>query len=102
MLDQKSPLNFLIGEPSIYFVKMGDDFPCTLFAVDLPDDYKLSQLAEIFEQFGPVIEMEMMQDGHVRTRFQKSTQAKACFVKAKKGKLELNGKKIRLIPKSKK
>lgn len=77
-----------------------DDFPNTVFITDLPKTYKLSELSELLESYGPIMEIEAMSDGHIRIRFENCDDARKCFVQAKKKNLEFKKKKIGVIPKN--
>lgn len=81
-------------------IEKKDEFPNTVFITDLPEEYALSELSELLESFGPIMEIERMNDGHIRIRFENCDDARKCFVKAKKKKLEFKNKKIGVIPKN--
>ena len=79
-------------------------FPKTVFIKKLPKEYELADLAELMEQFGGLLEIQVMEDGSVMARFQDSTAAKSCVNKAsgKNGnKLSFMGKNVYVIPKRK-
>jgi hypothetical protein len=81
-----------------------DSFPRTVFVKELPDDYSLSSLAVLLEQYGDILEMQMMDDGHVLVRFQTGEAAKKAVSAAsgKKGrKLMFQGQQLHVIPKRK-
>ncbi|KAH0787631.1 hypothetical protein GPJ56_008426 [Histomonas meleagridis] len=82
---------------------MSDDlFPKTVFVKELPDEYKMSELAELLEQFGNIIEIAKMEDGHICVQFQTGAESKAAVTQAsgRKGKtLEFKGKLLHIIPK---
>lgn len=81
---------------------MSDLFPKTVFVKELPSDYKLSEVTELLGQFGVILEINQMEDGHLLVRFQNSQDAKQAVFKAsgKKGqKLLFKGKPIHVIPK---
>ena len=77
-------------------------FPKTVFIKKLPKEYELSDLAQLLEQFGALLEIELLEDGNVMARFQESEAARSAVNKAsgKKGsKLSFLGKNIYVIPK---
>jgi RNA recognition motif-containing protein len=79
-------------------------FPRTVFVQDLPSEYSMSGLAVLLEQFGDILEMQLMEDAHVLVRFQDGASAKNAVAAAsgsKKRKLMFEGKQIRVVPKRK-
>lgn len=79
-------------------------FPKTVFIKKLPKEYELADLAEVLEQFGGLLEIQVMEDGSVMARFQDGAAAKSCVNKAsgKNGnKLSFMGKNVYVIPKRK-
>jgi hypothetical protein len=79
-------------------------FPRTVFVQGLPDSYSLANLAALLEQFGNILEMQIMDDGHVLVRFQESSSAQKAVTKAgrsRKDGLVFNGGQLTIIPKNK-
>lgn len=76
-----------------------DKFPTTVFVKELPEEYALSDLTTLLEEFGPLSKVELMEDGHVLARFQESEAARKAVQKAKGNKLKFMEKKIHVIPK---
>jgi hypothetical protein len=79
-------------------------FPKTVFVQGLPDSYSLANLAALLEQFGNILEMQIMDDGHVLVRFQDSVSAEKAVGKAgrpRKDGLIFNGNQLTIIPKNK-
>mgnify|MGYP001060409080 CR=1 FL=1 len=76
------------------------DFPNTVFITNLPDIFTLTELSELLESYGPIMEIERMQDGNIRIKFNNNEDAKKCFVQAKRSKLEFKKKIIGVIPKN--
>jgi hypothetical protein len=71
---------------------------------ELPGDSPMSSLAVLLEQYGDVVEMQLMDDGHVLVRFQSGESARKAVSAAsgKKGKkLMFQGQKLHVIPKRK-
>ena len=79
-----------------------EHFPKTVFVKELLNEYQLADLAALLEQFGNLLEIQTMEDGHGLARFQESQSAKVAVQRAsgKKGsKLSFMGKDIHVIPK---
>ena len=77
-------------------------FPKTVFVKKLPEDYTMTEVAELAIQYGQIMEMKRMEDGALLVRFEGSDSAKE-FVNAasgKKGKnLKIRDNEIYVIPK---
>jgi RNA recognition motif-containing protein len=77
-------------------------FPRTVFVENLPDEYSLANLAAFLEPFGNILEIQVMEDGHVLVRFQEGASAKKVFSRslAKRRKnLVFQGRELRVVPK---
>jgi hypothetical protein len=78
-----------------------DSFPRTVFVKELPEEYLMSNLAMLLEQYGDIIEMQLMDDGHVLVRFESGESARKAVSAAsgKKGKkLMFQGQQLHVIP----
>lgn len=77
-------------------------FPKTVFVKRLPEDYTLTEVAELAIQYGQIMEMTRMDDGALLVRFEESESAKsfANAASGKKGKvLKIRDNQIYVIPK---
>ncbi|EAY13785.1 hypothetical protein TVAG_468010 [Trichomonas vaginalis G3] len=77
-------------------------FPKTVFVKRLPEDYTMTEVAELAVQYGQIMEMTRMDDGALLIRFEESDSAKGFTDAAsgKKGKvLKIRDSQIYVIPK---
>lgn len=80
---------------------MSEEFPRLLFITNLPETYTFGELTEFLETFGNLLEIEKMQDGHIRAVFENSKGAKKCFMAAKNKKLEFKESSLQTFVKKK-
>ena len=77
-------------------------FPDTVFVKELPEEYTLSEVCSIFQEYGTINEMKKFEDGTLLIRFSEGDSARsACKAASEKGgnKIRMNDKPLHVIPK---